>query len=296
MTEKYRPQQSALKQYLAQRYYFGLIGSYAPVFLVLGNHDGETARELDGTAASTGVWANATRKNYFPMPITDKYYTGNSAKDKFASLLEDYYAWQWGDALFVVLDLFWHSPLTKGGEENWKRTLGSEQYGWLKRTMESSKAKYKFVFIHNLVGGLEKDARGGTEAASLYEWGGKDPDGTDSFKKNRPDWPAPIHKLLVDNHVSAVFHGHDHFFAKQELDGVIYQEVPQPGFDGRERPDVGAEYSYKSGEILGGSGYIRVKITADCAKVEYIKVPLNAGKDSAPTAQSAACSLAWFKF
>jgi hypothetical protein len=38
----------------------------------------------------------------------------------------------------------------------------------------------------------------------------------------------PIHQLLVRNKVAAVFHGHDHLFAKQDLDGIVYQEVPQP--------------------------------------------------------------------
>lgn len=277
MTEKHPSRESAAKQYLAQCYYFGLIGHSSPVFLVLGNHDGETARELDGTADSLGVWSNAIRKRYFPNPVPDAFYSGNGTKREHAGLLEDYYAWNWGDALFVVLDPFWYTPRMRGEDDNWKRTLGSEQYQWLKRTLESSKAKFKFVFIHHLVGGLGKDARGGVEAAKLYEWGGCNPDGKDVFKEKRPDWPAPIHKLLVDNHVSAVFHGHDHFFAKQELDGVIYQEVPQPGFDGRDRPDIGIEYGYKSGKIIGGSGYVRVRVSPTAAKVEYMRTSLNSG-------------------
>lgn len=271
MTEKHSSRESATKQYLAQRYYFGLIGRNAPVFLALGNHDGETARELDGTKDSLGIWSIRMRKRYFPYPEPDSFYTGNAAKHEQAGMLEDYYSWQWGDALFVVLDPFWYSPRTRGGEENWKRTLGRDQYNWLKTTLESSKARYKFVFIHHLVGGSGKDARGGIEAAKLYEWGGCDPDGKDVFKDKRPGWPAPIHKLLVDNRVSAVFHGHDHLFAKQELDGIIYQEVPQPGFDGRDRPGVGEEYGYKSGEILGGTGYLRVKVAPGGAKVEYMR-------------------------
>ena len=32
--------------------------------------------------------------------------------------------------------------------------------------------------------------------------------------------------VLVQN---IVFHGHDHLFVKEELDGIIYQDVPQPG-------------------------------------------------------------------
>ena len=34
--------------------------------------------------------------------------------------------------------------------------------------------------------------------------------------------------LLVANKVNIVFHGHDHLFVKQDLDGIVYQEVPQP--------------------------------------------------------------------
>ena len=35
---------------------------------------------------------------------------------------------------------------------------------------------------------------------------------------------------------SIVFHGHDHLYARQDLDGIVYQEVPQPGTPGCEAP------------------------------------------------------------
>jgi hypothetical protein len=56
------------------------------------------------------VWANALRKKYFPNPRPDGFYTGNATPDKTAGLLENYYAWEWSDALFVVLDPFWFTP------------------------------------------------------------------------------------------------------------------------------------------------------------------------------------------
>ena len=290
MTDKHPDRESAAKQYLAQRYYFGLIGHSSPVFLVLGNHDGETARELDGGADSLGVWSNLMRKRYFPNPIPDGFYTGNGTKHEYAAVLQDYYSWKWGDAQFIVLDPYWFTPKMRGEDDNWKRTLGSEQYQWLKRTLESSNAKFKFVFIHHLVGGSGKDARGGVEAVGLYEWGGTNTDGSDAFKEKRTEWSAPIHKLLVNNHVSVVFHGHDHLFAKQQLDGIIYQEVPQPGFDGRDRPDVGAEYGYKSGEILGGSGYMRVRVSPTNAKVDYVRVSLPSTEQRSSNSGTVVCS------
>ena len=121
--------------------------------------------------------------------------------------MRDYYAWTWGDALFVVIDPYWHSmnPVDNvygGGSKNrnlWAVTLGDAQYKWLKQTLESSKAKYKFVFAHHVLG----IGRGGIEQAGLYEWGGKDPRGEDQFAQRRPNWSLPIHQLMAKNGVYA---------------------------------------------------------------------------------------------
>jgi len=47
----------------------------------------------------------------------------------------------------------------------------------------------------------------------LYEWGGHDEVGEWRFGEFRPGWEQPVHALLRETGVSAVFHGHDHFFA-----------------------------------------------------------------------------------
>lgn len=273
MTDKYPRHQDALPQYLAQRYYFGLIAHSAPLFLVLGNHDGEAGRWLDGTDDNMAIWSNTRRKRYFPNPMPDSFYSGNPTEDPFAGFLQNYYAWEWGDALFIVLDPFRFCPRQRGAGDNWTRTLGREQYDWLTRTLERSQAKFRLVFIHNLVGGLNKEGRGGSEAAPLFEWGGKDPDGTDVFRKKRPGWPMPIHQLLDENRVNAVFHGHDHLYAKQDLDGIVYQEVPQPGHP-RARAQSAEEYGYVSGEIQGGSGHMRVTVSSRETTVEYVRAAL----------------------
>jgi len=202
--------------------------------------------------------------------------------DAQALLLQDYYAWQWGDALCIVLDPFWFSRQQHGKNDNWSHSLGETQYQWLKHTLETSRAKFKFVFIHHLVGGSDSQCRGGAEAAPFYEWGGKNADGSDGFQQNRPGWPAPIHQLLVKNKVNIVFHGHDHFYAKQQLDGLIYQEVPQPGYSGNGRaPRSAAEYGYKSGTILGSSGYLRVSVGPDKALVEFLRTAMSGGPSGA---------------
>ena len=42
----------------------------------------------------------------------------------------------------------------------------------------------------------------------------------------------PIHQLLMANDVSAFFHGHDHQYAYEMRDGIVYQELPSAGFSG----------------------------------------------------------------
>ena len=200
MTEKHDNRENAAKQYLAQRFYFGQLCRSTPLFLVLGNHDGESPRGHGSDADSLAVWSNMMRKLYFPNPIpvgsdagnadtpvrgvagvknsadrsvriTTGFYTGNGTKHPEAGLLQDYYAWEWGDALFVALDPFWFTQKQRGQNDNWKRTLGAEQYQWLKRTLEGSKAKFKFVFIHHLVGGADEQSRGGDRSRAVLRVG-----------------------------------------------------------------------------------------------------------------------------
>ena len=269
MTDKHATRDEAARQYLAQRFYLGQLGS--PLFLALGVHDGEGSRYDDGSPDSLAVWSNAIRKKYFPNPVPDGFYTGDTIRHAQSGLLENYYAWTWGDALFVVLDPYRYS-LRSGGRNNdgWAWSLGREQYDWLAKTLAGSAAKYKFVFLHNLLAG-DQASRGGVEIAGFNEWGGKNLDGTEGFAAHRPGWPLPVHKLLLQNHVTAVFRAHDNFYARQELDGILYLMVPQPSFAGNDRIRDLQAYGYKQGTFLGNSGHVRVTVSPPNIKVEYIK-------------------------
>lgn len=271
MSGKHMDRDNATQQYRAQRAYFGTVGNTVPLFLVIGNHDGEEARQRRGGAGSLAVWSNAMRKRYFPNPLEDDFYTANISRDGLAGTLQDYYAWQWGDALFIVLDPYWYAA-DRRSEERWDLSLGEAQYRWLQRTLEQSRAKYKLVFVHQLVGGIDRHGRGGIEGAGFGEWGGRNADGSDGFAAHRPGWELPIHDLLRRHQVSAVFHGHDHLYARQELDGIVYQEVPQPGHPGTEIPRFAAEYGYRQGVILGGSGHLRVTVGAAGLVVDFVQV------------------------
>jgi len=271
MTDKHATREEAARQYLAQRYYLGQIGSAVPLFLTLGVHDGESSRYDDGSSDSLAAWSNAIRKKYFPNPMPDDFYTGDSTPRAPSGLLENYYAWTWGDALFVVLDPYRYS-LRSGGRssDGWSWSLGREQYDWLARTLAGSTAKYKFIFIHNLLAG-DQASRGGVEIAGFNEWGGKNLDGSEGFAQHRPGWPMPVHQLLKNSHVAAVFRAHDNFYARQELDGIPYIMVPQPSFAGDDRIRDLQNYGYKQGVFHGNSGHVRVSVSTAEFRVEYVK-------------------------
>lgn len=57
--------------------------------------------------------------------------------------------------------------------------------------------------------------------------------------------------------------------SKEELDGIIYQEVPQPGHPGSGTRSA-EEYGC-TGAILGSPGHIRVTVGPGEAKIEYVQ-------------------------
>jgi hypothetical protein len=254
--------------YVNQRQWLGLVG--APVFLVNGNHEQASLANLDGTAENVAVWGQTARNAYFPQPAPDDFYTGNPESVEHIGLLRDYYAFTWGDALFVVIDPYWHSPQAvdnqfgadrdqKKNRDLWNVTLGETQYRWFRQTLETSTAKYKFVFTHHVLG----TGRGGIELANGYEWGD-----SANLAKYRPGWDKTIHQVMVDTGVTIFFQGHDHIFVRQELDGVIYQSLPEPAnpFYSWENAEA-----YKTGNKFPNSGHVRVTVSPENVTVTYIR-------------------------
>lgn len=258
-------QEVITERHLLLRSYFDRICADVPLYLVIGNHEGENGWFYNGTSSCLAVMTALTRLKYYSNPLPDNFYSGNTKSESLVGMRQNYYAWEWGDALFVVLDPYWNTFDKLG----WGNTIGKDQYDWFKKTLSGSSAKYKFVFCHNLVGGSGTDARGGTEFAHLFEWGGYNSDGTWGFDTKRQGWGDPIHKIMKDNNVTIFFHGHDHFYGFQQKDGIVYQEVPQPS--NRSITNISAnDYGYKDGILLPGRGTLKVTVSSSEVKVEYI--------------------------
>jgi len=265
------------------RKYFETSGHSVPLFIALGNHEGESGWNLNNTANNIAIWDVIDRKKYFTNPSPDGFYTGDTSNQPFVGQRENYYAWNWGDALFIVLDPYWYTAPKPDSLHGWRWTLGKTQYDWLKKTLETSTSKFKFVFAHQIIGG-DPDGRGGVEFADLYEWGGKGLyGGPDSFAFYRPGWYKPIKDLLKENKVNIFFHGHDHFFGKQEKDCLVYQETPQPSHPNPSNSDnvsYAADYGYVQGQIQASSGHIKVTVGPNGVQVDYVRTYLPASEDN----------------
>jgi hypothetical protein len=257
--------------YINNRLYFGRVCHSAPLFFCLGNHEGESGYYLlQNPPENLAVWETLWRKIYYPNPFPDGFYSGNTTEEDYGmGLPENYYSWHWGDALFIVLDAYrYYTASAK--PRNWEWTIGKDQYDWLKETLESSNANFKFAFMHHIMG----ESRGGVELAKGFEWGGYEKDGTRwSFDTNRPGWEMPLHQLFVENNVTIFFQGHDHLFAQEELDGIIYQTVPMPS-DSSYMLGVTANAYAFSGNIVPGSGHLRVEVSSERVKVDFVNVLL----------------------
>ena len=230
--------------------YFNLVSANSPTFFTPGNHEQQEAWHLQGTLAnSLPVMGKNAEKKFYLNPVPGGFYSGDTTTQAELSgdhLKQDYYAWTWGDALFVVISPYWNTTTkpyttsTGGGEtdatgsdDRWDWTLGQAQFNWLKTTLQNSNAKYKFVFSHQITGSNSQSGQlnyghGGLDAANFCEWGGFNVGTTTiGFSTERPGWGSqPIRQMMEANGASAFFHGHDHQMAYEKLNGVVYQSAP----------------------------------------------------------------------
>src|SRR4029077_18279627 len=134
--------------------FLSIMAGSTALFLVNGNHEQAARIHLNGTPDNPAIYSGKGRNLYFALPAPDRFYTGDTEPVEFLGLRRDYYAWTWGDALFVTIDPYWHSPVLvdeeigggagqKGDRRNrdgWAVTMGDAQYRWLEKTLTESRA------------------------------------------------------------------------------------------------------------------------------------------------------------
>ncbi len=213
-------------------------------FPVVGNWEGENGNYTPEQIA----YSREQRLLYAPAPGPETYPQGGNES-------EDYYAFTWGDALFVVLNVMTYTPTAhllsaSDAADDW--TLGAEQLTWLETTLAQSVSKWNFVLIHHAVGGAAADAanagygRGGGQAAMVGE-------------------QAIVHQMMLDHGVQIFFYGHDHVFTDIVVDGIHYT---LPG-------SAGAPWKFESDETgytqyWTDSGHGVVSVSPDKVRVEFL--------------------------
>ena len=92
---------------------------------------------------------------------------------------------------------------------------------------------------------------------------------------------TPIHQLMVENGVSAYFHGHDHQYVYEKTDdGIVYQEVPSPSMAGSGFGGIyteGDHGDYHTIKMLPSPGHLRITVAPTQATVDYVSSSSTAG-------------------
>lgn len=238
----------ATRAYTMYRRHIAPLSMACPHFGLIGNWEGETGKVPAASAARVGD----VRRRFTPNPDHETYEWGGSVN-------EDYYAFDWGPVLFVVLNV--QSYTTPSGEqptprddvtvvEDW--TLGPEQWSWMEQTLGASDHPFKFVCIHHAVGG-----NAGNDTETLYGRGG--PRAAEVGEQRL------LHELMQDSGVQIFFFGHDHVFVDELVDGIHYS---LPG-------SCGAPWKFGTevtgyGRYWGDSGHGRLTVRPDEARVEFV--------------------------
>ena len=86
---------------------FNRFSASSPIFLLPGNHEQQEAWHLiPPLSTSLPIMGKNAEKKFFLNPVPNGFYSGNSrtiAELTGDHLVQDYYSWKWGDALFVVI-------------------------------------------------------------------------------------------------------------------------------------------------------------------------------------------------
>jgi 3',5'-cyclic AMP phosphodiesterase CpdA len=233
--------------YLDYRRLLGALPASVPHYLALGNWDGENgdygAAEIEASRSQRRLW--------LPNPGPRTYPEGGGPND-------DYFAWTWGDALFVVLNVMtytlaphrlWSDP---GFPDDW--TLGDAQLQWLEATLGASSARWKFVFVHHAVGGAGPDevnaayGRGGGLAAHVGE-------------------QARVHAMMLEHGVQIFFYGHDHVFTDMVVDGIHYTACGRAGTNW-----IFGTNTLGYDRVWPDSGHVRVHVAPTQVRVELVNL------------------------
>jgi 3',5'-cyclic AMP phosphodiesterase CpdA len=153
---------------------------------------------------------------------------------------ELYYSFVAGNSLFIVLDSYL--------DDQEKRITG-EQFTWLETVLSNTTQKHRFVFLHH----------------PLYTDLGKGHHAHDSLDKY-PESRDRLESLFAKHKVDAVFAGHEHYYQRRLVEGIVHIITGGGGAPMYEREEDGGFFHFVrvtvdgdkvSGEVIDTNGKIR---------------------------------------
>ncbi len=196
--------------WLRMRRMYSALTPRLPVYLVLGNHDGESGYDY------ARPWAVSYRKKYFRQPGAPQRHSAD----------ENFFCLPWGDSSgldnpqFIVLDNEGYNPFPGPlRPEDW--TLGQEQKDWFSRVLEHD-AAWKFTFFHHVLGGWP---RGTNEDITSYAYGRGPLFIAEDYAPYCSD-PGRVEqveltRMMREGGVRTCFYGHDHIHFVRKLEGSL---------------------------------------------------------------------------
>ena len=148
---------------------------------------------------------------------------------------ELYYSFTAGNSLFVVLDSY---------IDDQEKRISGEQLKWLEGVFVNSQQKHKFVFLHHP---LYTDLGKGHHAH----------DSVDAYPDSRDRLEALFAKFKVD----AVFAGHEHYYERRTVDGIIH--IITGG---------GGAPIYDKEEYGGFNHFVQVTVDGDKVSAEVVDI------------------------
>lgn len=291
------------QRYRDAREYVDQVAHSVPFLFVRGNHEEVNGWDADGTTGNTAIWSGSMLLKWFSPPLPDGFYAGNEAAYPNLGEPGNYWACTIGDLRIRSLDPFLFSTRrphnshgeTGGSLDGWDWTLGTEQYEWLYDDMVAHPTPYRMVLLHHLtscyIGPGEYYGRGGIEVVKwsvagrpTFEWGGQDSGGVDVLAARRPGWThGAIHDMLVSLGNQVVLKGHEHFHARQELDGMVYLTLAKPDDTGEQTGNLwGWRYFsfYPAGltHFEPNSGFLAITADPVSATCAYVQTYPTSGK------------------
>jgi len=262
--------------WLRMRKVFSGLTPSMPVYMAMGNHDGEEG--WNSLRFRSREW----RKKYFPLPDQTTYPEGGHPDG-------NYYAFSWGSdknneggVQFIVLD-----AMAFSGENEPKTiydwTLGQEQLDWLEGVLKKSDKDWSFACYHHVLGGWPK----GPSEMDTHIAYGRGPIFTAGDYQKHGD-PSRVEQVKLTDWANkyglrGFIYGHDHIFKvtkigpgmnQKDMVGICCGSPKYIGEKGWWQGNLWMQY-YGNGlktnpDFWGPSGITKLTLKNEEARIDYI--------------------------